>query len=346
MNQNKKIPILKLGIIGSGWVADQRHIPAFKKSRNVQVKAIYSLNRNEAENLAKKYKIPEVFSDLKLFLNSPIDCVSICTPPFTHAELIHSSLMAGKHVLVEKPMVMTAEEGKKLEKLAQEKNLILMPSHNFLFCDSVLIAKKIYESGKLGEILGTGGIQWSSWRRTLPKWFKELPGGLFFDESPHLIYLTKYFIGELHIEKVWKKSSAINEEPLERFEIVLRGEKAEGTLSMWFGAPISEWVFYIHGREGTIIIDIFRDIIYFLPKEVKRPPIYLVKTIIKGFYTSSKRMFQWALRRYIFQRKNLFGTDYIVTNFINSILGIEKPFLSPKDGWEVVKIINDILNYK
>jgi len=338
--------IIKVGIIGSGWVAEQRHIPAFKRIKNCIISAIYSLDKEKAEKLANQFSIPYVFNDLEAFLNSSIDCVTICTPPFTHAELIYASLLANKHVMVEKPMTMKEEEGEELEELALQKQLILMPVHNFLFCDSILKAKKIYESGRLGKILGVGGIQWSSWQRPLPKWYKDLPGGLFFDEAPHLIYLTQYFIGELSVEKVWHESKIINHQSLERWEVILKGKKGNGVLSIWLGAPISEWFFYVHGTEGTIIVDIFRDIMFFYSKEIKRTPLYLIETIVKDSLTAFKRFIKWGIARYIFKRKNLFGVDILAKNFIYSILGLEKPLLSPKDGWSVVEILNYIIQKK
>jgi predicted dehydrogenase len=340
-NLNKKS--IKIGIIGSGWVAVQRHIPAFKRLKNAKIEAIYSLKKDEAQKIADKFNIPLTFSNLDDFLNSDIQCVSICTPPFTHFELIKESLRRGKHVLVEKPMVMTAGEGQIVEKLSQEKKLILMPSHNFLFSKSMLKAKKIIKAGKLGDILGAAGIQWSSWRRQLPVWFKELPGGLFFDESPHLIYLLQYFLGELHINNVWKRDKIINKESFERLEVVLNGEKGDGVLSMWFGSPISEWVIYVQGTEGILLIDIFRDICYFFSKEKKRPPIYLITTISKASFIAFRRMLKWVLERSILRRKNLFGMDRIAANFINAVAGIEKPVLSPQDGYKVIEIINEII---
>jgi len=67
---------------------------------------------------------------------------------------------------------------------------------------------------------------------------------------------------------------------------------------------------------------------------------------VKDSLTAFKRFIKWGIARYIFKRKNLFGVDILTKNFIYSILGLEKPLLSPKDGWSVVEILNYIIQKK
>lgn len=341
----KKQKILKIAVIGCGWVAQQRHIPALLKFKNqIKIEALCDVDLKKAEFVAKKFHVPLVDSNIDNILKLPIDAVCICTPPMNHSDIIRRCLESNKHVLVEKPMVIDEKEGEKLAELAKEKNLVLMTSHNFLFSDSLLKAKKIIKENKIGKILGTAGIQWSSWKRPLPNWLDQIRGGLFFDEAPHLIYLTKYFLGELDIKHVYHKKELIDNNLFERYEVIIKGEKGDGCLSVWFGAPISEWFFYIHGTKGTIVIDIFRDICYFMPAEEKRPPFYLFKTMIKFSLTGLLRMSRWFVERKLLGRKNLFGTDFIVSEFIARINDSNQLGFNRDDGFKIIKVINQIID--
>jgi len=88
----------------------------------------------------------EVFSD------SDIDAVVIATPVKSHFDLSVKALEAGKHILVEKPMATTVEEVEEIGRLAEEKNLIAMVGHTFLYNPAIRSVKKIMDAGQLGDI--------------------------------------------------------------------------------------------------------------------------------------------------------------------------------------------------
>lgn len=344
LNNVKKT--IKIGIIGAGWVAKMRHIPALQKDGRANIIAILDHDRQKAELVSRKFKIPYVFTNEKEFLSLDIDAVVICTPPFTHYELAKNALLSRKHVLVEKPMVMTEEEGKELEILSKKMNAVLMPSHNFLFSRSILRAKNLLEKGKIGKVKEVRGIQWSSWRRQLPAWYQKLPGGLFFDESPHLIYLLRYFLGDLVVKDVWySEKIEFDGQISQKFEIVLESNNKEGFLSMWFGAPISEWFLIVSGTLGVLILDIFRDNLYLFPKEKERTPKYLLETAFIATKYTWCGLLEWGIRRYILRQRNLFGTDRVVKNFLDAILKKDVPLITPMEGWKTVEVINKILKF-
>jgi predicted dehydrogenase len=82
-----------------------------------------------------------------------VEAVVIATPVPTHAELARRALAAGKHVFVEKPMALAAEEAEELITLAEERGRILMPGHLLLYHPGVVKLKKLVDSGELGEVL-------------------------------------------------------------------------------------------------------------------------------------------------------------------------------------------------
>jgi predicted dehydrogenase len=91
------------------------------------------------------------FEDL---LEDPsVEAVVVATPVVTHADLARTALFAGKHVFVEKPIALTAEEAEGVVALAEERGLVLMPGHLLLYHPGVRKLKEIVSSGDLGRLL-------------------------------------------------------------------------------------------------------------------------------------------------------------------------------------------------
>ncbi len=104
--------MLNIAIIGTGAIAPA-HIQAYQQfSDRCQIVALCDIYPEKAEQAAKQFGLHvELYEDYKQLLKrADIDLISICTPPYTHAEIAIAGLNAGKHVLVEKPMASSLEE--------------------------------------------------------------------------------------------------------------------------------------------------------------------------------------------------------------------------------------------
>jgi predicted dehydrogenase len=103
---------------------------------------------------AERYPNARVTGDFAEMLADPdVDAVVIATPVPTHFALAKQALEAGKHVFVEKPPAMRAEEMDELVTLAEERDLVLMPGHLLLYHPGVLKLKELVDAGELGEVL-------------------------------------------------------------------------------------------------------------------------------------------------------------------------------------------------
>ena len=89
----------------------------------------------------------------ELLQDKAVEAVVVATPVPTHAELTRRALVAGKHVFVEKPMAMGAEDAESLVALAEERGLALMPGHLLLYHPGVLKLKELVDGGELGDVL-------------------------------------------------------------------------------------------------------------------------------------------------------------------------------------------------
>jgi len=330
-------PEIEVGIIGGGWVATARYLPAFKRDCRARVTALLDTNEDVARRVAQRHHIAGVFTNAEEFLALPLDAVIITTPPATHAALIRAALDAGKHVLVEKPMTLTAAEGKELDLLAQSKGQLLCPAYSFLFSRSLVKADAVLRNGAAGEVRAALGLQMSSYRRRLPDWYPELPGGLAFDEAPHLLYLMQHFLGELNLEAAWRQGPDAENEIT---EARLSGERGVGYLNMWLGAPFSEWLFVLYCSRAVLVLDLFRDVLLVLPPETQHRGRDVLLASIRATGRWWRGIFDSGWRS--LGGRLLFGHDGLVKAFVSALEDGTPSPVSAADGWRMVALMEQI----
>ncbi len=333
---------LAVGVIGAGWVATARHIPSFQRDRRVRVEALLDRTPGRAKAVAGRYQIPHAYHELSDFLAHGLDVVAICTPPWTHAPLAIEALRAGCHVLVEKPMAMSAEEASAMTEAARENRAHLCVAHNFLFSRSMRRAQRLLERGEVGEVQHAVALQLSSPQRRLPRWYPHLPGGLFFDEAPHMVYLLRRFLGDVSVSEAWAQAAPPGvAQPLDRVEARLQANHRSAHLSMSFSSPISEWLLAVVGTRRVLVVDVFRDILVIQEpdgahgaSDVLRSSLRVFRQGLAGFLTSGA----------LFSTGRLFyGHETLVRRFIDSIIDGAPPPVTPEEGLAVVQTMESIL---
>jgi len=203
----KKIPVV---IVGAGNVANGMHLPAWMKIPEVKVVAVCDTNREYAERTAKKWGIPQVYTDFDKLLEEEkgVAIVDLCTPPATHAPLSIKAMKAGFNVVLEKPMAMSIEESKKIlgeyQKRKEEVKLCII--HNYLFSPSMLKIKSVLEKNNVDilsvdiRMLSTPDDEMISDKN---HWVHSLPGGRFGECLIHPVYLLQNLLGKLDIRDVY-----------------------------------------------------------------------------------------------------------------------------------------------
>ena len=127
---NAKIGV---AVVGTGF-GKKIHIPGFQHHPRTEVVAVYNRDLGTAKSIADANKISYAFNKLDKIIALPeVEAVSISTPPFLHYQMAKTVLEAGKHLLLEKPMNMSAEETKELYHLAAQKNLVAIADFEFRF---------------------------------------------------------------------------------------------------------------------------------------------------------------------------------------------------------------------
>jgi predicted dehydrogenase len=334
---------LAVGVIGAGWVATDRHIPSFQRDHRVHVDALLDLSPERAQAVARRYDIPHTYHELSDFLAHGLDVVTICTPPWTHATLAIEALRRGCHVLVEKPMAMSTEEAWRMTDAAREAGTALCVAHSFLFSRSMRKALRLLERGDLGEVQHAVALQLSSPQRRLPSWYPDLPGGLFFDESPHMIYLLRRFLGDLSVQAAWADAAPPGtEQTIDRVEARLQAGGCSAQLDMSFRSPVSEWLLAVVGTEQVLVLDLFRDILAVQTSDGAHGPLNVLG--------SSLRLFLQGLTGFassgalLTAKRLLYGHETLIRRFVDSIVDGAPLPVAPEDGVAVVQTMESILN--
>ena len=139
--------MLKVGIIGCGSIAKQRHGYEYFHNSDVEIKGFYDLISERAQALVDLYG-GKVYAGVDELLADPeIDAVSVCMANAFHAEISIKALKAGKHVLCEKPMAVSLEECEAMVAAAKESGKRLMIGHNQRLAPAHKKAREILSSG-------------------------------------------------------------------------------------------------------------------------------------------------------------------------------------------------------
>ena len=140
---------MNFAIIGLGYWG-KNYYRILNSNDNINLSAVVDSSQNI--NLDERTKR---FPDLEDLLNSKIniDAAIIATPTNTHYEITKKLLNNGIHVLVEKPLSTKADEASELINLADEKNLVLLVDHTFLYNEAINFAIKSIQNGEIGSLL-------------------------------------------------------------------------------------------------------------------------------------------------------------------------------------------------
>jgi len=146
---NNKINIAQIGV--GYWGPNLlRNLVA---NKSCEVKKVVDLSKERRHFVRDLYPSVRVSYRVEDIINdADIEAVVIATPVATHIDLAMKCLEAGKHILVEKPMATNVKEVRQIGKLAEEKRLVAMVGHTFLFNAAVRYVKTLIESGELGDI--------------------------------------------------------------------------------------------------------------------------------------------------------------------------------------------------
>jgi len=142
--------IVELGIIGTESIAN-RFVPESKYVSGVIVKGVYDTNENSAMEFCQKHELDFYSSDFEEFI-SKVSAVYIACPNISHYDYVKKCLECGRHVLCEKPMVLSKNQAIELYNLSKEQNLVLIEALETAYSQGFVHLISLVKSGVIGEI--------------------------------------------------------------------------------------------------------------------------------------------------------------------------------------------------
>ncbi len=178
-----------VAVIGCGYWGPNL-VRNFRGLSDVTMSVICDKSRERLGHVGKLYPEVETTVDVKRVFDDPlIDMVAIATPVFTHFALASECLKKGKHVFVEKPLASSAAECKEMIRLAEEKSLVLMVGHTFVYTQTVRKIKEIVDSGEIGDVMYV-----SCRRLNLGLFQKDI--NVAWDLAPHDLSIILYLLNK------------------------------------------------------------------------------------------------------------------------------------------------------
>ncbi|MDD2512174.1 MAG: oxidoreductase [Proteiniphilum sp.] len=249
---------IRTGIIGYGLSGRVFHAPFIDVVEGYDLTKISTSRPASIAMIEERYPVTAVVPDGKSIIDDPeIDLVIVTSPNTDHFRWSREALLAGKHVVVEKPFTVDVSEADELIEIAHRQQKILTAYHNRRFTSDTRTVKKLLDSGLLGEIVDyeTHFDRYRADPRPGGAWREQpLPGsGIFYDLGSHLIDQALWFFGmpeavtaEINMQREWAKAD-------DHFDVRLHYPSFTATLKSGMICRIPGPTYLLHGTNGSFV---------------------------------------------------------------------------------------------
>jgi len=239
---------MKLAVFGYGYWGPNlvRNFMAVGQT----VKYVVDSSPAQLQRVSKTYPSIITTTDADTAINdSEVDAIIIALPVRFHYELSKKALLAGKHVMVEKPMTVTGDEADDLIEIAMSKKLVLMPDHTFLYTGAVRKIKSLIDTGELGNML-----YFDSVRVNLGLFQHDV--NVLWDLAPHDISILSYLFDEkpISVSATGKSHSESGIESIAYLTMHYQSNFIAHATASWI-SPVKLRTVLIGGTKKMIVYD-------------------------------------------------------------------------------------------
>lgn len=144
---------VRCAVIGAGWWGTTAHVPALKAHPDADLLAVQHLDAAQAEKIARDFGVPQGMTDVQQVLALPgLQAVAISSTPNLHYPQARAALERGLHVLIEKPMSLTAAQAQELLDIAKARRCQLLISCPWHYTRHAIEARRLIQCGALGRL--------------------------------------------------------------------------------------------------------------------------------------------------------------------------------------------------
>lgn len=197
----KPTNIIRFAVVGCGNIG-KRHIAVIHADSNAQLVAVCDIQQPILQDLKETYEV-NTFLDYQEMLNEgDFDIVCVCTPHGLHAQMSNAAALAGKHILVEKPMAITSKTAEEMIATAEANQVNLYVVKQNRYNKPILLVKKLLDEQRLGKIfMVQTNVLWNRHQRYYEEspWRgkKETEGGALHTQVSHFLDLLIWWFGDI-----------------------------------------------------------------------------------------------------------------------------------------------------
>jgi len=335
---------LRICLVGCGHVAHQ-HLVAWNKIDEARVIAVCDTNEKAAKSLAERWAISRFYTSFSEAIEQEdVSIIDICTPPQTHRSLAVQALESGSHVLLEKPMAMTAKEADDIMHSQKVSGMRLGVIHNWLFEPAVLKVRSILQRGGIGDILGAQIEVLIPNNESMivnkEHWCHKLVGGRFAEMLAHPIYLLRDFLGPIRVENLSvAKIGPHPWVPWDELRITFRSGNKLGTTYASFNSPRQATVINLYGTERILRVGLFPQTIIQLrhiPPTTSALGLDVLRQALQLSTSVMKNVSRIILGRWPRGHETYFRL------FVKSLLQDVKSPVALEEAYEVVRTMEEV----
>ncbi len=242
----------RAGLAGYGIGGRVFHAPFILSTPGLRLIKIATSRKDEVERLPGVQAVPGI---AEILADPGIDLVVISTPTATHYELGLAALEAGKHLVMDKPLALTAREAADLIALAARRRRILTVYHNRRWDGDFLTLERCIEEGQLGKVY-LYEARYDRYRIEVKKRWREQPGpgsGTLYDLGPHLIDQALHLFGMPDAVTADVFAQREGCQTVDYFHIALEYGRMRAILSSSMLTPHAGPHFAVHGDAGSFL---------------------------------------------------------------------------------------------
>jgi predicted dehydrogenase len=329
-----KMDITKVGLIGSGFIADL-HAAAFEAIPEAQVVAVASPTPGHAKQFAKQRNIPRSFEDYRdLLAVDEIDMIAIGAPNYLHERMTLDAARAGKHVICEKPLCTTLEAADRMIDACRKAGVLLMYAEELCFAPKYVRAKTLADEGALGRVFRVK--QSEEHFGPHMEWFWDVErsgGGVLIDMGCHGIEFARWVLGKPAVRNVVAHLGTYVHKEKTRGEdhsvciVEFEGGRIAVIEDSWAKQGGMDDRIEIYGSSGFTSADLLRGNSLLTYSE-------------KGYgYAVEKAGTTQGYSFTVFEELWNYGFPQEMAHFVRCARGKESPLETGEDGREVLKII-------
>ncbi len=241
---------IPVGLIGYGFGGSVFHAPLIRRTPGLRLDCVVTSRREQVERMPGVRVLGSV---AELLADAGVPLVVISSPSGTHPEIARAALLAGKDVVVDKPIAITADEAGALIDLADRKGRMLTVFHNRRWDGDFLTVKQCIAGNRLGTVYHYEA-HYDRFRREVVRRWKEQPGigsGILYDLGPHVIDQALQLFGMPSAVTADVFAQREGAQAVDCFHLLLHYGRMRAVLHATMLAPRAGPHFVIHGDGGS-----------------------------------------------------------------------------------------------